>query len=1232
MFIHGRRFLGFLCLLAAISTLQAASPFAGYYKGVIRMRIQAAGQTIETNAYNLTLSVDNSGSLVTETIGIGDVQQTVRFYPYVTGLVNDNGTIVLNDGFPFEDPLAPLPSPDTRVNGSVMKITSQNFTTGPATQRMSMLATNVGPIPSNSVPRILYTFPASTNIHENLPLSFLVNFVEWSGQTTVQWRKNGQPIPGATNAFGFSSGHHIPGVTFADAGSYSAVLSNPFGSVTSAVIQVTVSAAPPVPPGGVDPVFNIGTGPLWTTGNLTIQGTFYSMVPLPDGKLLVGGYWDRFNGQPSRGFARLTPSGAIDDEFSPALTNTFFGTNLSVSGILRQPDGKLVVSWHGGIDRLNADGSIDPTFVHPAGITGARLAIQSTGKILAWGVPPINGGESLTRLNPDGSVDTAFARGQRSYGGAIYHVAVQSDDKILVVGELRYLENNVTKRVSTNGITRLNADGSTDTTFNSPVNYSTDTPAIRGIGLQPGGKIVLVGSFTKLAGNTNLFGIARLNADGALDSTFKPGRGVRNVIGAGSFLFPIDGSINTVKCLPDGKMFIGGIFSTYSGVGRTNLARLNIDGTLDTGFNSGSQHTDSSIDLLEMAGDGKLYIAGFFTKVGQTPRARLARVAGSAPQPTLKPAITTQPANRSIALGGSTTFTIAANNATTYAWLFTGEQLPVISAAAVADLTNVFNANTATLTVSNVYAANHGAYRCVVTGPGGSVTSAVANLTVTGIPVPDTQPPTIAITSPKGPVFTTLSETITLNGTAKDNGSVTQVVARIGSEAFAPATGTLTWSATFPLEPGTNQIAVKALDAAGFESALATIAIVRKVSSPLDIVVNGNGVVAPNLDNTLQEIGRSLSLAATPASGWVFSNWLVGSSPVLGGKLTFVMQSNLVVTANFVTNRFLASQGVFNGLALDSTAPTHEHSGFATIKLTSAGGFSGTLIYGGKKVALKGSFDLAGNASVNILAPLPLTVTLALQPAGDVVLGTIGDNGSSIPVRLNRAGFSKTAPATALAGLYTLLVQPNTNNSIIIGDGFGTATVDAAGNVALKGILADAAPVAQKVGLSSSGDWPFFASLYAGKGSIIGWVKIDSNAPNALLPDEGLHWTRPAQAKQPYATGFTNSWLTIGSPYPLPVTGRVLDMTEGITILAGGNLSQNITNDIRLEVDNKITNLSSNALKITVTSAKGSFKGTVTSPAGGKPIAVQGAILPRQNMGGGFFTGTNSTGQVYLGR
>lgn len=1225
-FLGCRFWASLFLLLGGVSAYSAAvSPFTGYYRGVVRMRIEAVGTINETDAYHLTLSVDNNGNLVTETIGTADMQNTVRYYPYVTGKVESNGALILNEGAPFMTPYTPLAAPSTQVSGNVMKITSANFTVGPATQRLTLLATNISAIPSNAAPRINFVTPASTNIYENLPLSLHANFIHWADSVSVQWRKNGQPISTGTNVFNFDTGYLIPAATEADEGDYTVVVTNPHGSVTSRVCRVTVSPAPPVAPGGLDPLFDPAAGPVVSFGGTLIGGSIASIVPLADGNLMVGGYWDRFNNQPSRGLARLNSAGALDTTYLPALTNAASPTNLAIKALALQPDGKLLVSWFFGFDRLNPDGSIDPTFSRVALGFPEIVKLQSDGKILIAGTS-----FGLARLNSNGSVDTNFARGQSKFSGSVRALIVEPDDKVTYVGELNYIApGNITRPVGTNCVTRLFADGSLDSSFIAPSNNTAGL--ILAMDRQPDGKYIVGGNFLRIAQYTNLLGIARLNANGSLDTSFQSGLGVRTVVSVPGFSFNIDGAVYGIRCMPDGKTYIGGGFQTYASTGRTNIARLNANGSVDSNFNPGANHPDGTVRLIEPLASGKIYIGGDFTKIGQTPRTKLARIAGSTPTPLAKPTITTQPANRSVALGGSTTFTVAANNATTYAWLFAGEPLPVLTAAGAADLTNTFGANTATLVVSNAYVANQGAYRCVVTGPGGSVTSAVANLTITGIPAPDTQPPTVAITTPKGPVFTTLDTSITLSGTAKDNGSVTQVVTRIGNGGFTPATGTLTWSTTVALEPGTNQIAVKALDAAGFESALATIAIVRKVSSPLDIVVNGNGIVAPNLDNTLQEIGKGLSLTATPAKGWVFSNWLVGSSPVLGNKLTFVMQSNLVVTANFVTNRFLAAQGVFNGLALDSTAPTHEQSGFATIKLTSAGAFSGSLIYGGKKISLKGTFDMAGNATLNITAPLPLSISLAMQPADDVILGTITDNGRSIPVRMNRASFSKTAPATGLAGLYTLLVQPTTNNTVSIGDGFGTASVDAAGNVALKGILADNSPVAQKVGVSATGDWPFFASLYAGKGSIIGWVKIDSNAPNALLATDGLHWTRPAQAKQPFASGFTNEWMPQGSPYPLPVTGRVLAMTNGVTLLANGNLSQNITNDIRLEIDNKITNLSSNALKITVTSAKGSFKGTVTPPTGGKPIAIQGAILPRQNMGGGFFPGTNSTGQIYLG-
>ena len=74
---------------------------------------------------------------------------------------------------------------------------------------------------------------------------------------------------------------------------------------------------------------------------------------------------------------------------------------------------------------------------------------------------------------------------------------------------------------------------------------------------------------------------------------------------------------------PDGKILLGGNFSTVNSVARQSLARLNADGTLDTTFNAGVSTTVYSI-LVQP--DGKILLGGGFTLVGGTPRARIARV------------------------------------------------------------------------------------------------------------------------------------------------------------------------------------------------------------------------------------------------------------------------------------------------------------------------------------------------------------------------------------------------------------------------------------------------------------------------------------------------------------------------------------------------------------------------------------------------------------------------------
>jgi uncharacterized delta-60 repeat protein len=106
------------------------------------------------------------------------------------------------------------------------------------------------------------------------------------------------------------------------------------------------------------------------------------------------------------------------------------------------------------------------------------------------------------------------------------------------------------------------------------------TPSITGVvhavAVQSNGQIVIGGEFTSVngAGRSNL---ARLNADGTLDTSFNPG------IGGG-----LSPGVFALAIQSDGRILIGGRFSTVNGVGRNNIARLNANGTLDGSFNPGT--------------------------------------------------------------------------------------------------------------------------------------------------------------------------------------------------------------------------------------------------------------------------------------------------------------------------------------------------------------------------------------------------------------------------------------------------------------------------------------------------------------------------------------------------------------------------------------------------------------------------------------------------------------------
>jgi uncharacterized delta-60 repeat protein len=174
----------------------------------------------------------------------------------------------------------------------------------------------------------------------------------------------------------------------------------------------------------------------------------------------------------------------------------------------------------------------------------------------------------------------------------VYSIVTQQDGRILVGGSFTTLAGE-----SRTNVGRLNADGTLDQGFEA---FVAGGPVSR-ILLQPDGKILVAGSFGSLNGQAGIAGIGRLNGDGTLDWAFNA-----RVAGIGG----TDVSVDFAALQADGKILVSGAFTSLGGQPRTNIARLNGDGTLDTSFHPG---VPEYRDLLALQPDGKVLVEGQFS-------------------------------------------------------------------------------------------------------------------------------------------------------------------------------------------------------------------------------------------------------------------------------------------------------------------------------------------------------------------------------------------------------------------------------------------------------------------------------------------------------------------------------------------------------------------------------------------------------------------------------------------
>jgi uncharacterized repeat protein (TIGR02543 family) len=166
---------------------------------------------------------------------------------------------------------------------------------------------------------------------------------------------------------------------------------------------------------------------------------------------------------------------------------------------------------------------------------------------------------------------------------------------------------------------------------------------------------------------------------------------------------------------------------------------------------------------------------------------------------------------------------------------------------------------------------------------------------------PNTNNLTVSIVSPTANEDWSNS-VFTVSGQASDNMGVAEVYYSLNGSGWTNAStgnGWTNWTANLTLTPGTNTIAAYAVDTSDNVSATDSVSFVYVLTAPLTVLTNGNGMVSPNYNGDLLQIGQSYSMTASAAAGFAFTGW-TGSLTTNGATLKFTMASNLTFTANFV--------------------------------------------------------------------------------------------------------------------------------------------------------------------------------------------------------------------------------------------------------------------------------------------------------------------------------------------
>jgi uncharacterized delta-60 repeat protein len=356
--------------------------------------------------------------------------------------------------------------------------------------------------------------------------------------------------------------------------------------------------------GSLDGSFDPGTG---------VNGNVHDMVLQPDGKVLLLGNFSSYNGAARSGLVRIHTDGSVDEGFTTGsgFVNTIPQYILDRSALELLPDGRILVggcfssyNGHGSyrVVRLLADGSPDVSFVATGGLTGyiTHLLALPGDQVL------VNG---RWRLNSDGSLDPGFSVGNGAASAYGYDnpmdVIRQPDGRLIAVGEFE-----AASPVPYRYMIRLFPNGEQDSSFGPALNLGNGGTVIC-VAQAADGRL-WAGGEGMCFSLTGRQGVSRLLADGQADHDFNPGSGAV-------------GFVNTLAQRPDGRLLVGGSFVYYNGAPQPRLVGLLPDGEVDPAFEVGAGF-NGEVRCMALQPDGKVVVGGSFTSYQGQAAPYLARL------------------------------------------------------------------------------------------------------------------------------------------------------------------------------------------------------------------------------------------------------------------------------------------------------------------------------------------------------------------------------------------------------------------------------------------------------------------------------------------------------------------------------------------------------------------------------------------------------------------------------